>query len=317
MIEDLKTFVTVIDEASLTRAADILCVSQSAISKRIQRLEQLLGAELFDRDSKPPRPTALANRVYEQAVALLGAWSHLLDVSQEGAAPSGTFRFGLPQAVADVALFDAVVKMNERFPALKIRLHTQWSPALQRAAEQGQLDAAVLMLPDGTRLARGLTGQQIVTFEVKVIQSADKPLVKRKSSIRSLVAHGWILNPDGCGYRAALERSMEAAGERLRVSVDSHATNIQLGLVSAGLGLGLVPLEVLRTSPYRDQLEILDVSDFKLTLGVWLVYPHQTGNLKPAIDALAESLCASFERQAVKGLRKAEKGRDESARGRA
>lgn len=129
MIDDLKTFVTVIDEASLTRAADILCVSQSAISKRIQRLEQLLGAELFDRDSKPPRPTALANRVYEQAVTLLGAWSHLLDVAHEGAAPSGTFRFGLPHAVADATLFDAVLKMNELFPALEIRLHTEWSPA--------------------------------------------------------------------------------------------------------------------------------------------------------------------------------------------
>ena len=300
MIDDLKTFVTVIDEASLTRAADILCVSQSAISKRIQRLEQLLGAELFDRDSKPPRPTALANRVYEQAVTLLGAWSHLLDVAHEGAAPSGTFRFGLPHAVADATLFDAVLKMNELFPALEIRLHTEWSPALQQATEQGQLDAAVLMLPEGTELSHGLTGRQIVTFEVKVIQSADKPLVKRKSSIRSLVGQGWILNPDGCGYRAALERSMEAAGQRLRISVDTQATNTQLRLVGAGLGLGLVPLDVLRTSPYRDQLEILDVSDFKLSLGVWLVYPRQTGNLKPAIDALTESLCASFDRQAAK-----------------
>jgi DNA-binding transcriptional LysR family regulator len=76
--------------------------------------------------------------------------------------------------------------------------------------------------------------------------------------------------------------------------------NTQLRLVGAGLGLGLVPLDVLRTSPFRDQLEILDVSDFKLSLGVWLVYPRQTGNLKPAIDALTESLCASFERQAAK-----------------
>jgi DNA-binding transcriptional LysR family regulator len=306
MIEDLKTFVTVVNEASLTRAADILCVSQSAISKRIQRLERLLGAELFDRVSKPPRPTALANRVYEQATPLLGAWAHLLNVAHEGAAPSGIFRFALPQAVADVTLVDAVLKMNELFPALEIRLHTERSLTLQRAMEQGQLDAAVLMLPDGTRLPQGLTGRQIVTQEVKVIQSADKPLVKRKSSTRCLVMHSWILNPDGCGYRAALERSMEAAGQRLRVSVDTHATNIQLGLVSAGLGLGLVPLDVLRSSPHRDQLEILDVSDFKLSLGVWLVYPHQTGNLKPAIEALTESLSASFEQQAAKDLKEAE-----------
>ena len=128
MIDDLKTFVTVIDEASLTRAADVLCVSQSAISKRIQRLEELLGAELFDRVSKPPRPTALASRVYEQVMPLLGAWEHLLVIAQEDAEPSGIFRFGLPQAVAEIALVDAVTKLKRLFPALEIRLHTEWTP---------------------------------------------------------------------------------------------------------------------------------------------------------------------------------------------
>jgi DNA-binding transcriptional LysR family regulator len=299
MIDDLKTFVTVIDEASLTRAADVLCVSQSAISKRIQRLEELLGAELFDRVSKPPRPTALASRVYEQVMPLLGAWEHLLVIAQEDAEPSGIFRFGLPQAVAEIALVDAVTKLKRLFPALEIRLHTEWTPELHRATEQGQLDAAVLMLPDGAPLADGLSGSQIARFDLKVVQSALKPLVKHKASISSLAAHGWILNPDGCGYRAALERAMDSAGQRLKVSVDTHATDMQLRLVSAGLGLGLVPLDVLHASRYCDRLDVLDVSDFKLSLAVWVIHARQTGNLKPAIDALTESLAASFSRQAT------------------
>jgi DNA-binding transcriptional LysR family regulator len=294
MIDDLKTFITVINEASLTRAADLLSVSQSAVSKRIQKLEELLGVELFDRVSKPPRPTAIASRLYDQALPLLGAWSHFLDIANENAAPSGTFRFGLPQAVADVALFDAVVAMKARFPALEVQLRTEWSPALLRAAEQGQLDAAVLMLPDGAWIADRLTRQQIATLEVKVVQSVDKPLVKRRSSIRSLAAHGWILNPDGCGYRAALQSAMNMLGRPLKVSVDTYATDMQMRLVSVGMGLGLVPLDVLNASSHRHQLEVVEIGDFKLSLGVWLVFPHWTGNLKPAIVALSESLAKCF-----------------------
>jgi DNA-binding transcriptional LysR family regulator len=302
MIDDLKTFVTVIHEASLTGAANVLCVSQSAISKRIQKLEELLGVDLFDRVSKPPRPTAIASRVYEQAVPLLGAWSHLLDIANEHAPPTGVFRFGLPQAVADVALFDAVIAMKNRFPALEVKLSTDWSPALLRSAEQGHLDAAVLMLPLGARLGERLTTRQIATLDVKVVQSRAKPLVKPKSSMRSLASHGWILNPDGCGYRAALRQAMELAGQPLKLSVDTYATDVQMRLVSAGLGLGLVPLDVLRVSPYRDQLQVLQISDFKLLLGVWLVHSHQTGNLKHAIDTLAESLTNCFNEKPLSGL---------------
>ncbi|MDC6134738.1 LysR family transcriptional regulator, partial [Burkholderia gladioli] len=81
MIDELKSFVTVVDAASLTRAADVLCVSQSTISKRIQRLEELMGGVLFDRNAKPPLPTALAKRVYEQAVPVLRALEQLQDIA--------------------------------------------------------------------------------------------------------------------------------------------------------------------------------------------------------------------------------------------
>jgi DNA-binding transcriptional LysR family regulator len=86
-----QSFVAVIEEASLTRAADVLCISQSAVSKRIQRLEEVLGAELlFDRNSKPPKPTSLANRIYEESLPLLKAFERLLDLPREDAAPTGT-----------------------------------------------------------------------------------------------------------------------------------------------------------------------------------------------------------------------------------
>ncbi|SAK61169.1 LysR family transcriptional regulator [Caballeronia glebae] len=75
MIEELKSFVTVVEEASLTRAAQKLFVTQSAVSKRIQRLEDVLGAQLLDRNSKPPRATALAHRIHEHAVPLLAAFN--------------------------------------------------------------------------------------------------------------------------------------------------------------------------------------------------------------------------------------------------
>ncbi|WP_207005365.1 LysR family transcriptional regulator [Trinickia mobilis] len=303
MIDDLKSFVAVINEASLTRAADTLCVSQSTISKRIQRLEELLGVELFDRSTKPPRPTALANRVYEQAVPLLRALGHLLDLAREDAAPSGTLRLGLSQMVADVVLFDAAMAMKEQFPALAVRSRTEPGTELQRMVENGSLDVAVLMLPPRSSLPDDLIARPVGTFDVKIVQSAAKPLVKRKATIRSLADHDWILNPDGCRLRATLEHAMGGGGGYLRLRVDTYSTNTKLRLVAAGLGLGLVPLDLLHASAWRNQLSVVDVSDFAPSLDLWLVFPQHLGNLTRAAEALAQSISASFARQAAESFR--------------
>ncbi|WP_233633198.1 LysR family transcriptional regulator [Burkholderia seminalis] len=299
MIDELKSFIAVVDAASLTRAAEQLCVSQSTISKRIQRLEEVLGATLFDRNAKPPRPTALASRIYEQAVPVLRALNQLHDIAREDSPPSGTLRFGLPPAVADIVLFDAVMAMKERFPALDVRLLTDWSVGLQRMVENGSLDVALLMLPAGASLLGDFGCSLVTRFDVKVVQSASKPVVDARATVEALSAHGWILNPDGCGYRAALERAMANRGQRFRLSIDTYGTDLQLRLVASGLGLGLVPTDVLRASPWRARLSVVEVDDFALALDVWLVFPRHLGNLRRAVDVLAESVVASFEQRAV------------------
>src|SRR5471030_595290 len=116
LFEELRAFIAVIDHQSLTRAADALSLTQSAISRRIQHLEETLGAALFDRNSKPPQATALARRIYEQAVPLMRSVGQLLEIAREDAVPSGTFRLGLSQVVAEVVLFDAVMRLKAAIP---------------------------------------------------------------------------------------------------------------------------------------------------------------------------------------------------------
>ncbi|WP_414444854.1 LysR family transcriptional regulator [Burkholderia sp. 22PA0106] len=301
MIDELRSFIAVIDAASLTRAATGLYVSQSTVSKRIQRLEAMLGATLFDRNAKPPRPTALAGRIYEQAVPLLRALEQLHDIARDDAAPVGTLRFGLPQVLADIVMFDAVVAMKQRFAALEVKLLTDWSTRLQDRIERGALDAAMLMLPEDAPLPDGLAGSRVARFDVKVVQSAAKPLAERRAAIASLAAHEWILNPDGCGYRAALERALADQGHALRLGVDTYDTDMQLRLVASGLGLGLVPHAVLKASPWRRQLRVIEAGDFDLKLDIWLVFAPQLGNFKRAVAVLTESVAASFADQARQG----------------
>lgn len=294
LFEDLKAFVAVIDYNSLTRAAQALCLTQSAISRRIQHLEESLDANLFDRTSRPPKATALAHRIYQHAVRLLRDAEHLLEVPREGAAPSGPFRLGFTQVVADLVLFDVVMKMKAEFPELDVQLHTDWSSALQQQMQDGKLDAATLMLSSPSRLPEGFAGRFISTLEVLVVQSKRKPLVHSQVDIDALASQPWILNPEGCGYRAALERAIGDSGKNIRLSVDTHGTEMQLRMVAAGLGLGLIPRTVLSNSSFLADLTVVEVKHFALSLDIWLVHPPQQGNLKRATEMLGQTVADGF-----------------------
>jgi DNA-binding transcriptional LysR family regulator len=294
LLEDLKTLVAVLDHNSLTRAADALSLTQSAISRRIQHLEAVLGAELLDRNSKPPQATALARRIYEHAVPLMRSVNQLLEIPREDAVPSGTFRLGLSQVVAEIALFDAVMRLKAAFLELEVQSHTEWSTGLLEQISLGKLDAATLLLPSPSILPENVAGRFITTLEVLVVQSKHRPVIGRRPTILALADQEWILNPLGCGYRAALERAMQGAGRELRLSVDTHGTEMQLKLIAAGLGLGLVPRSVLRRSDSYAELSVVEVKDFSLSLDIWLVHSLQLGNLKSAATVFGDAVAEGF-----------------------
>ncbi|KPG95457.1 LysR family transcriptional regulator [Pseudomonas sp. RIT-PI-q] len=288
LFEDLKAFVAVIECASLTKAAEVLCITQSAVSRRIQHLEESLNVSLFDRTSRPPVPTAMGHRIYASAVGLLRDAHYLLSIPQEDALPSGRFRVGFTQMVADAVAFDVVTRMREKFPDLEMQLITDWSSELEHLILHGALDAATLMLPAPSNLPDGLKGQRVTTLEILVVQSKEKPVVGSHSDIKSLSGKEWILNPKGCGYRAALEAAMGGQGQKLKLGVDTHSAAMQMRMVVAGLGLGLIPVQLLQSSPSADQLSIVEINDFSLKMDIWIVQSTQPGNLRQAYDLLID-----------------------------
>ena len=295
MLEELKAFTAVVDRTSLTKAADALALTQSAVSRRVQQLEEMLGATLLDRSSRPPTATAVGRRVYQSATALLRDLDRLMSIPKDDGEPSGTLRLGLPQVVADVALFDVAVGLKARFPGLDLRCRTDWSSGLQLQVASGDLDAAAVMVPTGSTPPAGTRGSFIATLDVLVVQSRHAPIASTPVTIADLAEQQWILNPQGCGYRAALQRAMEGVGKQVRLGIDLHGTETQLRLVAAGLGLGLAPTRLLANSHFLKDLRPVEVADFALKLDLWLLRAPELGNLSRALEVLGQVLLQTFE----------------------
>ncbi len=92
---DLEAFVSVVDHRSIVAAAADLHLTQSAVTRRIQNLEDVLGTPLLDRHTRPLQPTRAGQETYEFAKPVLSSVNDLKTGIMHGGEPSGDFRFGM------------------------------------------------------------------------------------------------------------------------------------------------------------------------------------------------------------------------------
>lgn len=286
-IDDMDAFVAVIRCQSTNLAAQSLQLTQPAITRRLQNFEHDLGATLLDRNSKPLKPTPMGLRVYEQCKAILREIDLLRELVANDGAPSGTLRLGVPQTLGDVVLLDALARIRDAYPQLRTQVTSGWGSNLIARMENGELDAAAALFPTGKIFPEGIASQSLARMSLKVV-AARGSVAKRNTRLKDCYTRGWVLNPDGCGFRAGLQRALSEQGLSLSINLETFGTELQLGLVANGQGLGLVPEPLLLASRHRDALDVINVSDFKPQVDLWLFHPRYLGNLQEPVELFGE-----------------------------
>jgi DNA-binding transcriptional LysR family regulator len=298
--EDLRAFDAVVRHGSISEAARALQLTQPAITRRIQNLEESLGAQLLDRSTKPPRPSVLGLRVYEQTRSVLHEIEALAQLVATDAEPSGQLRLGLTHSMGSAGLIEVLAEMKQLFPEVHMQISTDWSARLVEKVVQGRLDAATVFLPAKALIPEGLSGERLGSTDV-VLVAAKGQFEHTTGRLRGYAEAGWILNPEGCGFRAALQRKLSDLGLRFRLNMETFGSELQLGLVAAGLGVGFVSRPAFLASRWRDSLELLAPRDFTFTVDVWLVGPGFHGNLAQAVAHFGQGVAKGFAKAPAHG----------------
>lgn len=293
-LDEIEAFVAVVRSQSLSQAADSLALTQPAVTRRIQNFEEALGVELLDRNTKPLRTTPMGRAVYEQCRAIVREVDALQHLVTDGAPLAGVLRLGVAQTVADIAMLKGLNALRGAHPGLQARVSTGWGNPLLQKVEDGEIDAAIVLLASNRVLPDTLVGDTLGELKLAVVARKGS-LKKRAHTLAQCQSQGWVLNPDGCGFRAGLQQALAAQGYALKLNLETLGTELQLGLVADGVGLGLVPLPLLRVSAHAAQLDVLQVNDFKPEIAVWMVRSRALGKMQSALAVLAESVERSFK----------------------
>jgi DNA-binding transcriptional LysR family regulator len=281
-IDDVKTFVTVVDAGSISTAARDLHLTQPAVSRRVKRFEEAIGASLIDRRRRPLALTEPGQLAVERCRRFLAAIDDLNQLARSGGALTQEIRIGIAHALTELAVSDPIERTRAAFPHASIRLLTGWSHDLLARVKGGALHAAVILLFEHEGTPRSVNAYRLASEELLVVCS--KSWRRRPGRAEDLQDVDWILNPDGCAARAELRAALNRLQIPLRVSIETYDYELQLQLIARTRAFGLVPSRLLQRSASRSALRVVSIKELQFQLAVWML----NGDVSSPIEMLLE-----------------------------
>lgn len=178
-LRDLALVQAVHRHGSFNSAARAMHISPSGLSHQVQKVEQALGAPLFERGGRRIVPTAGGQRLLEQIAAVLVAAEHLQQAARAGeVAFGGELRLGVPATLGPYLLPHLIGPFPQHFPGARLGLSEGKPRGLLRRLHEGELDA---VLAPPTVAASGIAMRPLFFEPWEVMFRADHPLARRRS----------------------------------------------------------------------------------------------------------------------------------------
>ncbi|OZI66855.1 LysR family transcriptional regulator [Bordetella genomosp. 11] len=293
-IRDLEAFLAVVETGSIVGASARLHVTQPGITRRIQNLEERLGATLLDRQSKPLKPTAAGRQAYEHGRQVLRSLGDLMAGVSPGGELRRELRIGVVPYLSETALVGPLDRLRGDYPKLSLRMVSAWSPSLVEQVAHGALDAAVVCLPDGAPVPEGLAGDELGVQRVLLVAAASLD-VPNPADLAMLANYPWVMNENGCGFRAYIRNRFEAQGLHLDIAAEVQSAELRLSLVARGMGIGIVTPAAFAANPGRDDVRIIDTPAFAPQVRAWLLYRPPVGQLARPLAVFRAALVDALD----------------------
>jgi len=258
-IGEIIAFVTVARLESFALAAESLHVTQSALSRRIKKLEDSLGAPLLDRTTRSVSVSTLgleflpkANRIVEDYNRSLDDMDELVKVRK------GTVTFSCNMTISDTLLPEIIDTFKTAHPDIRVRVHEDSSPQALRKVLDGQSEMAFAQFGEGHP---ELEFEELINDRFVIVCHKLHPLAASTSTTWNEVRdENFILLRTGSGTSKLLKQHLGALYESFSRELQVGHFHLQLCLAGRSVGIDAIPSPI-RTSRHDLNLATVPISE--------------------------------------------------------
>ncbi|WDL97724.1 LysR family transcriptional regulator [Alicyclobacillus sp. ALC3] len=242
----MRTFVSVAENQSFTRAADLLHLTQSAVSREIETLEREYGAKLLDRTNKFVRLTRAGEILYFHAKTIVSEYERartlIHDLTHE---PVGRLSIGSSYSFGEYMLPHIIAEFKHRYPLVTPKITIMNSKRIRMQVVQRQADLGII---EGTVHEKDMEVRPFATDELVLIVPPDHRFSGvDEIEIGEFESDTWILREPGSGTRDSTDQTFLALGFTPASVMEFGSTQIIKESVRAGLGVAVVSKFAIQT----------------------------------------------------------------------
>lgn len=255
--KDLHIFLSVSNILHLGKASTQLHMSASTLSRRISRMEEEVGAQLFVRDSSPIRITQAGEQFRQHAEHTLLAWQQLRKaVSTQVSDLTGQLTLYCSVTASYSFLADLLSRFREQYPKVDLRIHT--GDAAESISRVLSKEADVVIAARPEQLPQELVFKAMASTPLLFIAPKSLNVVPEvRSSTIDWSNVPMVLSETGLA-RTRVNNWFQAKDIRPHIYAQVTGNEAIVSMVALGVGVGVVPELVLRNSPLAGRVRILN-----------------------------------------------------------
>lgn len=251
---ELYLFHLVVQHGSFTKAAEIAGLTQSAITRQVQGMEEGLGLALLERTTRSVRVTAAGAFLEEEALRLIGGVEHSLRRLREDFVDARKIvRVGVSRSIG-LAYLPGFLHANlRREPRVGYRVRCEASSVLLTLLEASEIDLAVLCPP--RRVAATLAVAHRFEDAFTLIAPAEIALEfarrPKRTAVDWLLTQNWLLLDPSTNTGERLAAWMRRHGWSVEATMHLDSFDLIINLVALGMGVSFVPTRALALYPNK------------------------------------------------------------------
>jgi len=287
-LNELRYAVAVAQERNFRRAAECCFISQPALSIAIQKLEDELGIQIFERSKTEIAVTNIGNLVIEQAQRVLEEADKVKVLARSGNNPLvGPIRLGVIFTVGPYLLPKIIPTLRKLAPEMPLNIEEGLTANIEQQLRNGHLDAAILALPFDVP---GIITTPLYDEVFKVVVSSSHPWAQMKSLRSSVLAKEKVLLLDSghCFSNQVTEFCPELS-RHSHDTVQGNSLETIRNMVASGLGVTVMPACATNPYPGDKLLQVVPFASPEPSRRIAIVW-RKSFSRQRAIDVIKEAV---------------------------
>jgi DNA-binding transcriptional LysR family regulator len=265
----LRLFITVVRTGSFSRAADVLHISQPAISKGVRDFELQVGCRLLDRTPKGVRPTREGQALVRHAEALFAAERAAEDeLMSLRNLDSGSLRIGASTTIATYMIAEYLGTFHRTYPGIDLHLVSANTRDIADLMIAHDVEIALVEGPvEDENLISEAWRTDIMGLIVNPQHRFASP--ERTTDCAALADEILIVREPGSGSREVVAQALSAKGVESSRTLEIGSTEAIKQAVAAGLGVSIVSTATIGDQLKLDRLKLIPMRDLHIERTLW------------------------------------------------